>query len=65
MKHSNKSPESRRPVQTFGQSPLVAMKRAAMRSSASARGEPVRDVREAYGFFPSGVEAAVLKWPKL
>lgn len=44
---------------------IAARKKAAMKSALSASGKKVDDVRSAFGFFPVGVNAEVVSWPKL
>lgn len=44
---------------------LHRLKADALAASASSRHEPVDDAREAFGFFPKGLQGVVIRWPTL
>lgn len=43
---------------------LLAMKKAALRASDSAKRQPVADVRQAFGLFPANVSVEIIAWPQ-
>jgi hypothetical protein len=44
---------------------LQHLKGEALHASVSSRNEPVGDVREAFGFFPQGLQGVIIHWPTL
>lgn len=44
---------------------LDTLKADALRASASSRQVGVSEGRETFGFFPSGLEGVVIRWPTL